>query len=280
MGVEARIVLYAADEERAFDAAARAFARLADLNQRLSDYIATSELNRVAAGPVGATQQVSRDLARVLNAAKQMHAKTDGAFDITIGAASRLWRAARDSGVASDPAAIAAAREAMDMRAILVDEASGTVTMMRAGLSLDLGGIAKGYAAQQALATLREAGVARAMVALAGDIALGDAPPDAREGWRIAVGAAGSDGHELVLRNACVSTSGSSRQFVEIDGTRLSHIIDPRTGVGSRSVATVTVIGPDGALVDALATALCIVAAAERAKIAGRFAGFRVIVSE
>jgi thiamine biosynthesis lipoprotein len=283
MGVEGRIVLYAPSESSAFAAASRGFERLAELNASLSDYLPASELNRIAAGPVGEPQPVGDDLLAVLVASKEVHGATGGAFDVTVGPASRLWRRARDSGIPSDPDAIAAARARIDMSAIRIDKRERTVTIARSDLALDLGGIAKGYAAQQALNTLRHAGVARAMVALAGDIAVGE-PPPGRDGWGIAAdsgeAASAAPGHDLSIRNACVSTSGWSQQYVEFAGVRFSHIIDPRTGVGSQHASSVTVIGPDGARVDALATALCIAAEAERAAIIARYPAYRVIVHE
>ena len=113
-------------------------------------------------------------------------------------------------------------------------------------MQLDLGGIAKGYAADQALAVLRSHGLPRALVAASGDIAVGDPPPGKRN-WRVAVGKLDATNGEpariLYLNNAAVSTSGDAEQFVEIGGRRYSHIVDPRTGVGLTERLQVTVIG-------------------------------------
>ncbi|MGH9673380.1 MAG: FAD:protein FMN transferase, partial [Bryobacteraceae bacterium] len=89
-------------------------------------------------------------------------------------------------------------------------------------------------------------------VAIGGDLALGDPPPE-KPGWRVEIEHLGK---VMELANVCVSTSGDAVQFVEIGGARYSHILDPRTGVGLRNQKAVTVIAPEGAVADALATAI------------------------
>jgi thiamine biosynthesis lipoprotein len=125
-------------------------------------------------------------------------------------------------------------------------------------MRLDLGGIAKGFAAGEAIATLKKEGIDRALVAAEGDIVVSGPPPGA-EGWTIAI--AGPESREakptrwLRLHDRAVSTSGDLERFVEIDGVRYSHIVDPKTGVGIVDRASVTVVAPDGATADALDTA-------------------------
>jgi FAD:protein FMN transferase len=133
-----------------------------------------------------------------------------------------------------------------------------TVHLLTPGMKLDVGGIAKGYAAQAGLDVLRSMGITRALVGGAGDIVVGDPPPDA-EGWRVAI-APVDPRHSyrpptLLLKNAAVSTAGDAERFVEIDGHRYSHIVNPRTGMGHEDRAAVTVVAPDGATADALETA-------------------------
>ena len=129
------------------------------------------------------------------------------------------------------------------------------------GMLLDLGGIAKGYAADAALAVLRQHGITRALVAAGGDIAVGDAPPDA-VGWKVGIAplknADAPPTHYLLLKNAGVSTAGDSEQFVEIAGRRYSHIIDTKTGLGLVGRRSVTVIAPNATTSDGLDTAICV----------------------
>jgi thiamine biosynthesis lipoprotein len=130
---------------------------------------------------------------------------------------------------------------------------------------LDLGGIAKGYACDRALAALNELRITRALIDTGGGMALGDPPPD-KPGWRI--GMLGDSSRVLVLKNCGVSTSGDVEQFVEIDGKRYSHIIDPATGLGLTNQAMATVIAPTGLISDALDTPICILGADRGLKMA------------
>lgn len=264
MGVEARIVLYAPDEPAAASAAAAAFARIAALDAGLTDYRTDSELMRLCARAGGSPVHVSDDLFALLTTAAAVAEASGGAFDITVGPLSRLWREARRTGKEPHPAAVAAAKALVNHRNIILDPEARAAQLSTPGMLLDLGGIAKGYAAQEALKVLRDAGRTQALVALAGDIALGD-PPPGREGWRVALsapglarGAGGSSAPgslSLTLANTCISTSGDAEQYIVVDGRRVSHIIDPAEGRGSLDRPQATVVCADGALADALATA-------------------------
>jgi len=265
MGVATRIVVYAPSLDAASDAAAGAFHRLAELEQSMSDYRPTSEISRLAEHP-GIPQPISPDLLEVLTIAGTVTRHSGGMFDVTIGPLSRLWRASRKSG--SLPAAdqLAAARAKVGPDKLTLDPAASSVTLAAQGMQLDLGGIAKGYAAEQAVRYLRQRGHPQCLVALAGDVAAGDAPPG-RPGWRVEVARRQLPGHTgpaaeplaVWLVNQSISTSGDSEQFIELGGTRYTHMLDPATGLGSPGGVTVTVISPRGAVADALSTALCLV---------------------
>jgi thiamine biosynthesis lipoprotein len=122
------------------------------------------------------------------------------------------------------------------------------------------------------VATLRQAGITRALVEAGGDIAVSDSPPD-RDGWRIDVAGADSAfaGRAARLTNASLATSAPTAQFVEIDGVRYSHVIDPRTGLGLTNHVAAHVIAEDGATADALATALTILDADAARRVQSQF---------
>src|SRR5207244_2213927 len=130
-----------------------------------------------------------------------------------------------------------------------------TVELLKAGMQLDLGGIAKGYSADEALAVLKQQGIPRALVAAGGDIAVSGPPPDA-EGWTIGIAPLEDPNQKpsryLLLHDAAVSTSGDAEQYVEIDGKRYSHIVDPRTGIGLVGRQSVTVVARHGIMADSL----------------------------
>jgi thiamine biosynthesis lipoprotein len=263
-----------AGRNRARTSARLALVELERVDALLSDWKPSSELTALN-NSNDACREVGFDLRDVLARSLEVADASDGLFDPTIGLAVHAWRESRASRQLPSADALEAARRLVDWRAVTVD---GTrVCRVNSAIALDFGGIGKGYGAVRALAVLKAAGCPRALVALAGDIAAGDAPRDA-DGWlvEIAPEAAALRPETLVLRNAAVSTSGSAIQYVEIDGTRYAHIVDPRTGLGATSVAQVTVVGPLDCAVDALGTALALSRDnAEAAAVLARFPGYR-----
>jgi FAD:protein FMN transferase len=261
MGTVFKIVLYAPDEATAKKAAQAAFARVAELNRIMSDYLATSELMQLCKKAGGPPVEVSRDLFDILTKAEVLARQTDGAFDVTVGPIVRLWRKARRTRQLPPAQELAQALKLVGHDNIRLDVKQRTVQLLVAGMLLDLGGIAKGYAAEAALEVLRRHGLGRALVAAGGDIAVGEPPPDTR-GWRIGIAPLkdpeAPPARFVLLKNAAVSTSGDAEQFVDIGGTRYSHIIDPKTGLGLVGRRSVTVVAPSGAVADALATAMCV----------------------
>jgi thiamine biosynthesis lipoprotein len=261
MAVPFRLVFYAADASTATQAARAAFARVAQLNAILSDYEPESELRRFCA-TAGSGQKVKlgADLWQVLEKAQQVADRSQGAFDVTVGPVVRLWRRARRLGELPAPESLQAARSLVDYRLLRLHAESRTAELTKPGMRLDLGGIAKGYAVDVALAVLREHGISRAMVEAGGDITLGEGPPG-QAGWRLGIAPSEPQGPPrlyLALSRTAVATSGDMFQFVEIDGKRYSHIVDPRTGTALTDRLTVTVIASDGLTADAWATALSV----------------------
>lgn len=264
MGTLARVVAHEATSALV----ASAFARMRELEARLSDYLPDSEVNQLvrADGPVA----LSSDLFMVLQMAQRVARETGGAFDVTIGPVTHAWRAARAAGVVPDTAK-AFAR--CGYRLLALDERRRLGRCLAAGMQLDLGGIAKGYAAGEALRLLRAGGARRSMVAIAGDIVLGDAPPG-RRGWRIGLAGGGT----VELANQAVSTAGDTEQFFTApDGRRYSHIVDPRTGAPLQTVRTVSVVAATGMEADALSTALRVLAPEDHADVLARHAGARLV---
>ncbi|HEY1189364.1 MAG TPA: FAD:protein FMN transferase, partial [Gemmata sp.] len=255
-----RIVLYAADKATAKKAAGAAFARVGELDGIMSDYKKDSELMRLCkqfATQVGEPVAVGTDLFFVLQKAGELSQKSDGAFDVTVGPVVQLWRLARRTQVLPDPKELASAREKVGYQKVKLDPAKGTVQLTTPGMQLDLGGIAKGYAADEALNLLREKfGIKQALVAASGDIACGDAPPG-EKAWKVDIApiAKNQKPRPLKLVNAAVSTSGDLEQFVEIGGVRYSHVLDPKTGLGLTGRRSVTVIAPNGITADSMTKA-------------------------
>ena len=262
MAVPFRIVLYATNQAHAKAASDTAFTRVRELNDRLSDYDLDSELSQLSrASGQNKWVRVSDDLWRVLERAQYWARKTDGAFDVTIGPIVNLWRRARRIQRLPEPEKLAEARARVGYTNVLLRPSDRSVLLRLHEMRIDLGGIAKGFAADEAVKALRRQGIRRALVAAAGDIATGDAPPDER-GWRIEIGSLdvinAPPPRFLRLANVGVATSGDVFQRLEIAGVRYSHIVDPRTGIGLTDHSLVSVIARDGTTADVLATAVSV----------------------
>jgi thiamine biosynthesis lipoprotein len=255
MGTKFRILVYAPEKAKADKASKAAFERIAELDRIMSDYQATSELMRLCAKAGGDPVPVSEELFLVLTKAQEVSKLSDGAFDVTVGPVVKLWRRARRTQKLPDKEQLAKALELVGYEKVKLDPTKRTVQLAKEGMQLDLGGIAKGYAADEAIAVLKKDGLTRALVAAGGDIAVSGPPPDG-EGWKIEIEAADDADDKprrtLLLRDAGVSTSGEKEQYVEIDGKRYSHIVDPKTGIGLIGQQSVTVIAPNGITSDSM----------------------------
>jgi thiamine biosynthesis lipoprotein len=252
MGVRTRLVVYASDETAAVNACRAAFKRVGEVDQAASDYLKDSELNKLCATAATRPVALSDDLLTLLVESQALAERSEGAFDITVGPYVRLWRVARKEKKLPAPEALAAAAKVVGWRKLTVDVQSRTARLGVTGMQLDMGGIAKGYAGDCAIQTLREQGIKSALFEAGGDIVISDAPPG-EEGWNIELEDAGPDmPKSLRLHNCAVSTSGDTMQFVEIDGKRYSHVVDPRTGIGLTTRAMATVVAPKGIWSDAL----------------------------
>lgn len=261
MGTLFEITLYASDEATAQRALDAAFARIEELNHIFSDYDSESEANRLShAAPMTRPMQVSEEMAAVLEQSLRLSKRTDGAFDVTVGPLSRLWRRARRRKEFPSTERLRQAVAATGYRHVRFDSENRTLQLLVPDMRLDFGAIAKGFAADEAIATLRKLGIRRALVNAGGDIAMSEAPPD-QAGWRIGIAPlAASDPPSRFLRlaNCGIATSGDAWQFVEIEGKRYSHIVDPRTGIGTTDRSSVTVVARDCSTADSLASAVTV----------------------
>lgn len=262
MGTSFRIVLYAPDRRLAERAAQAAFARIEELDGIMSDYDAGSELSRLSRasdGPVPTEWiPISPDLAFVLERSQELADETGGAFDVTVGPYVRLWRRARRQGEVPSRERLEEARASVGHAALELDPERRAARLDAPHMRLDLGGIAKGYALDQGMIVLHEHGIDRALVDGGGDVLAGSAPPG-RSGWRVQiVGLGGSGAREIELAKAAAATSGDLERYVEVDGVRYSHLIDPATGWGLTRRSLVTVVARSGIDADGWASALSV----------------------
>lgn len=261
MGAAVNLTLYAPQERSANLAAEAAYDRIAQLDRILSDYKPDSELSKLndTAG-TGRAVPVGNDLWAVLERSQRLAEQTGGAFDVTVGPYVRLWRRARRNKQFPAADRLAEARAAAGYKKLKLDPARRTAELLVAGMRLDLGGIAAGYAADEARRVLARHGIARALIDISGDM-LASEPPPGEDAWKIGIApleAAGPPSRYIRLRNQAVTTSGDAFQHVVFEGKRYSHIVDPATGLGLSDQSSVTVIAADCITADSLATAVSV----------------------
>jgi thiamine biosynthesis lipoprotein len=242
--------------------ASAAFSRIDALNHILSDYERDSELNRLSASAgSGKIIRVSDDLWEVLTTAYQVSEETKGAFDITVGPYVKLWRRARRRGELPEPDRLQQVQASVGYQYILLDSIHQSVQLTQPDMLLDLGGIAKGYALDEAMEVLKKHGITTALVDGGGDILVSDAPPG-EKGWAIAIeGTVQNENVETptsLFTHQSIASSGDLYQFLEVEGQRYSHILDPKTGIGMTTQIRVTILAPTGILADAYASAVSV----------------------
>lgn len=277
MGLPFRVSLYARDKQTAKTAADAAFARVEELNAIFSDYEEDSELTKLSrTSGSGRKIKVSEPLWTVLERAQILSGQTGGAFDITCGPLTNVWRRARRRFELPPPDLAAEMHARCGWQKLKLSAESRTAELLAPDMRLDLGSLAKGYAVDAALQRLRELGHPIALVAGGGDMAAGD-PPPGRKGWRIEVAPLDVEGGTakppvviVELANRGIATSGDTFQRLEINGQRYSHILDMRTAQPLTDHALVTVIGPD-CFTASLSTTLCILGPVEGAKLAEKY---------
>jgi thiamine biosynthesis lipoprotein len=250
------VTVYRADAAAAAADLAAAAAEVAALDRRMSLYRADSELVALNGSDHGAPVNVSPPMFEVLAAAAEFARLSSGAFDVSVMPLVEAWGFYRVAWArVPDAPAVAAARARVGPHMWALDPAAGAVTL-RPGARLDLGGIAKGYAVDRALAVLRARHVPAALVNLGGNIGVLGLPPGDTP-WIIGIGHPRTQkllGRIRLWRGA-VATSGDSDRYFEVDGTRYAHIVDPRSGLPVRTLAAMTVIAPSATAADALSTA-------------------------
>lgn len=284
MGVRARIVLFAPDEDTAAFAASLAYERIADVEQAISSWREDSELSlllRQNEGTrAGKPWKVSPELFGVLSLSQGFNTVSEGAFDVTGAPVYRLWKDAIQGEAWPAEPDLSEALGRVGFERLQVDVRSRSITLA-ADTDIDLGGIGKGYACDAAFEVLRRAGYASCLVDLGGDLFCGSAPPG-QTGWRVAAGSHGAEGEYQILElvDRGVATSGDSEQYLEHEGERYSHIVDPRTGQPLSHGRTVTVVAESAAIADALASTCSVLEGAEHDGLMAKFPTAQLFVQE
>jgi FAD:protein FMN transferase len=247
MGSAYSLVLYGEDRNKLENASNRAFDEVRRLDSLLSNYKPESEWSKVNREAASHPVEISEELFALLASSVNYSRQSEGAFDISVGPLLKAWGFFGGTGHLPAPAELAAARERVGYRGIVLNRRRSTVYFSRAGMNLDPGGIGKGYAVDRMTEVLRKQGVSAALISAAGSsiYCLGAPPHEA--GWRIEIKDPRNEfrrAAEVTLRNQSLSTSGTAEKFFVAEGKTWSHIMDPRTGYPAQGVLSVSVIAP------------------------------------
>ncbi|MDR0570809.1 MAG: FAD:protein FMN transferase [Clostridiales Family XIII bacterium] len=259
------VTLYGSDSRRIID---EVFAAVSDIDMRMSAISQDSELARISAG-AGGPVAVSSDVFALVEEALAISAETNGAFDPTIRPVATLWDLGSGNERIPSDNEIAEAMSKIGYARVTLDKTTRGVSLDSLGMALDLGGIAKGYACDTAVAILKKNGARRGIIDLGGNIyaygtKLGGKP------WVVGVRTPipGENGYFCTLNvsDKAVVTSGAYERFFEKDGRRYHHIFDPSTGrPADNGLLSVTIVASSATVADALSTA-CFVMGAERGR--------------
>ncbi len=260
MGTYYRVTARCPDVHEA-DIARAVDAELESVNAQMSTYRPESELMRFNRSATGRWVALSSDLITVLDTAASISRLSDGAFDVTVSPLVNLWGFGPGGGITATPeaAVIAETLERVGWQFLEVDDEAQRARRTRP-VEADLSAIAKGHGVDRIGDVLRGAACPDFLVDIGGEVKGQGENPSGRV-WRIGVevpdeGRMGAIQRILRLENRAVATSGDYRNFLEFDGRRYSHTLDPRTGYPvTHALASVTVLHESAAWADGLATA-------------------------
>lgn len=277
MGTLVEMTLMEGEKERFDEAADAAFLEIERLESLLSSYRADSDVSRINrhAGKDGVP--VSPDTFEVTKEALRVAELTDGAFDPTVGALAEVWGPSGERAVVPTKEEVESRLAFVGYRGVVLDEEGPRIGLAREGMSLNLGGVAKGYIAERAAEELKARGVTRGIVRAGGDMVVfqdNGAPftigiKHPRKGGLIG---------ELYLENGTAPTSGDYERFFEKDGVRYHHILDPRTGFPARGTQAVTLAAQDPTTADALATGVFVMGPTRGMELIERLEGVEGLI--
>ena len=280
MGSPFKLVFYAPSDSIAHLAAHKAFARIEQLNEIMSDYRDGSEINRLSAqSGNGQWIKVSPDLFEILEISLDIAKKTKGDFDVTVGPLVQMWRRATRKSIFPSQQEIDSTKAKTGYSKMKLDRASKSVMLTQKGMRLDIGGLGKGFAAEKAIEVVKQFGIKSAMMDAGGKIVLTN-PPPGEKGWNITISNGSDSLKTMQLSNTALATSGPTYRFFEYKGVRYSHILNPKTGTGLLFHVRTTAICNDGTVADALATAFSVSGIKSGKKYLKKFPGTKVWMVE
>ncbi len=271
MGSAFNLIIVSADSNKANHLARKSYELVDSLNHIFSNYDSSSELSKINASAGLLPYKMSTAMLDLVQKSQYAYIQSKGAYDISIGPLSSLWRNARKAKLFPEASTVLATKKLVGLNQVKINKRLGTIFLPNANMQLDFGGIAKGYIAQWVINFLKANGIQQALVDAGGDIVMSGAPLN-QQGWLIGVNLPETTddllNKKLQLSNCSVATSGDVFQFIEYKGVKYSHIINPLTGYGVTNLRNVTIVAKTGATADWLATACSILPIQEAKQLA------------
>lgn len=267
------ITVVTTSEEKARKAIEAGFHEIQKLETLLNYFSPESELSAINAAAGINAVKVSNETLEIVKKAMDIAAYSEGAFDPTVAPVIRLWKFSKDPSDSVIPAADAVERavKLAGFRKVAIENSASEIYLKEKGMEMDLGGIAKGYAADKAAEVIKSLGIESALIAIAGDIR-GFGSNASGQPWKVGIqnprpeSASERPWEDIFatvrLKDSAISTSGDYQRFFILEGKRYHHILDPHTGYPAASgLISSTVIAPEGYLTDGLSTAVFILGA-------------------
>ena len=255
MACEYAIEAYGRDAEALPRILDEAFDEVDRIDRLMSHYKANSPLSRINQEAAQHPVAVPQELFDFIADAMRYHRESGGTFDITVGPLMKAWGFFRGEGRLPSDSELAGARRHVGGAHVTLDPGSRTIAFDEAGVELDLGGIAKGYAVDRVVELLKRRDVTAALISAGGSTIYGFGSPPGAAAWTVALQDptdSRKTAFTLALKDRALSIAGSSEKSFEADGVRYSHIMDPRTGRPAQGVLSVAVLTTTGTAGDAL----------------------------
>jgi thiamine biosynthesis lipoprotein len=279
MGTLVKITAVARSESVAQAAATAGFTEIHRIEELLSTWIPTSELSRVNASAGVVPVSVSPETMTVVQGAIQVAEMTDGGFNIAIGPAVDAWNVIEGRYIPTK-SELEALLPLVNLTSVQVDVRAQTIFLEKVGTRIDVGGIGKGYAADQAVMAMKKAGALAGVVALSGDIKTFGQLPGGRK-FPVGIQHPRKEGEVLVfidLEDEAISTAGDYERFFERDGVRYHHILDPKTLQPARNCQSATVIAREGIWADGLDTGIFVMGVESGMSLVESLPGIEAII--
>lgn len=280
MGSKFEITAVHADAEKGRAAIEAAWAEIERIEALISEWRETSKVSEINRQAGVAPVEVPKELFNLVRRSLRVSELTDGAFDVTFHSVGRLWNFKSHTAPIPSAESIRAALEDTGYRHVVLDEARSTVYLDRKGTRIGFGGIGKGYAANRAVFVLKEHGVTGGVVNAAGDLVVFGAQESGRP-WRIGIANPLEKTKVfawLDTTEQAIVTSGDYENYIEVDGRRYGHILDPRTGWPAEELRSVTIVCPDGEIADALATGVTVLGVEKGLALVNRLKGVEAML--